>query len=70
MEHVLQDNGRGFNLEKAGFQETTKRELGLIMNLPQGCRFRTICNYTQRICESEPELREIALRNYVACHLH
>lgn len=29
LELILWDNGRGFNLEKVGSQETTKRGLGL-----------------------------------------
>lgn len=40
-----------------------------IMNLPSGCRFRNRCLYSQKICESEPVLREISAQHYAACHL-
>jgi oligopeptide/dipeptide ABC transporter ATP-binding protein len=41
-----------------------------IMNIPRGCRFRTRCPRSQKICESEPELHEIAPHHFVACHLY
>jgi oligopeptide/dipeptide ABC transporter ATP-binding protein len=39
------------------------------VNLPPGCRFRTRCHYSQKSCESEPDLREITPHHFVACHL-
>jgi peptide/nickel transport system ATP-binding protein len=36
---------------------------------PSGCRFRTRCSRAERRCsEEEPALREIAPRQFVACH--
>jgi oligopeptide/dipeptide ABC transporter ATP-binding protein len=38
-------------------------------HLLEGCRFRTRCLFNKEICESEPELREIAPHHYAACHI-
>ena len=56
--------------EKLGKRIILQGSTPSIMNLPTGCRFRTRCLYSQKICESEPELHEIAPHHFVACHLH
>jgi len=39
------------------------------LNPPSGCRFRTRCPYSAKICEElEPELENIGGRHYAACH--
>jgi len=39
------------------------------MNPPTGCRFRTRCNAASAMCaEQEPQLREVAPGQFVACH--
>ena len=39
------------------------------MNPPSGCRFRTRCIYTKKICaEQEPEIKEVAPNHTCACH--
>jgi oligopeptide/dipeptide ABC transporter ATP-binding protein len=44
---------------------TTSGEL----SFSAGCRFRPRCRHAKTVCESEPELVEIAPQHYVACHL-
>jgi oligopeptide transport system ATP-binding protein len=40
------------------------------MDMPQGCRFCTLCPNAQKICtEVSPELREITPGHQAACHL-
>ena len=40
------------------------------INVPSGCRFHTRCAHAISICRKrEPQLREIASRHLVACHL-
>jgi oligopeptide/dipeptide ABC transporter ATP-binding protein len=56
--------------EKKGKRIILQGSTPSVIHLPAGCRFRTRCLYSQKICESEPELREIAPRHFVACHLH
>ena len=39
------------------------------VNPPSGCCFRTRCKYAEQICsEQGPELKEVNLEHYVACH--
>ena len=56
--------------EKRGKRIILQGSTPSIMNLPLGCRFRTRCLHSQKICESEPKLHEIAPYHFVACHLH
>ncbi|NLL61241.1 MAG: ATP-binding cassette domain-containing protein [Candidatus Atribacteria bacterium] len=40
------------------------------INPPSGCRFRTRCVYSMKVCsEIEPELKEVSIEHKVACHL-
>jgi len=40
------------------------------VNPPSGCRFHTRCPLVQEICkQSQPELRQVRLERFVACHL-
>ena len=53
-----------------------KRELTVLegnvpspVNPPSGCRFHTRCPLVQEICkQSQPELRQVRLEQFVACH--
>jgi oligopeptide transport system ATP-binding protein len=39
------------------------------INPPQGCRFNTRCPFAKQICQSvKPELREMGIGHFVACH--
>jgi oligopeptide/dipeptide ABC transporter ATP-binding protein len=38
-------------------------------SLLKGCRFKSRCPYVEPICESEPDLREVASNHFAACHL-
>lgn len=41
------------------------------INPPSGCHFHTRCPYASKRCRNEvPELREVASKHWVACHLH
>lgn len=55
----------------------SRRELTILegnvpspVNPPSGCRFHTRCPLVQEICkQSQPELRQVRLERFVACHL-
>ena len=56
-------------------EETKERiklegELPSPIDPPPGCRFQNRCQYACERCRTErPELREVELGHYVACHL-
>jgi len=40
------------------------------LNPPSGCKFRTRCKYTMKVCSEEnPILKEVSKEHFVACHL-
>jgi peptide/nickel transport system ATP-binding protein len=54
---------------RPGEREVVGGELPSPVNPPTGCRFRTRCPYAQERCvHEEPQMREIAPGQYVACH--
>ncbi|WHH60106.1 dipeptide ABC transporter ATP-binding protein [Petroclostridium sp. X23] len=48
-----------------------KGDLPSPINPPEGCRFRTRCEYAMRICaQSYPALMDVGNNHFVACHLY
>lgn len=40
-----------------------------LINLPSGCRFYPRCERREKICLTDPELKEITPQHYTACHI-
>lgn len=58
------------NEEKARKRVHLEGEVPSPINPPAGCRFHGRCKYATEICRQQmPELKEVALEHFVACHL-
>ena len=58
------------DIERAKTMIPLEGEVGSPINCGPGCRFKSRCKYAKEICGSvTPELKEVAPKHMVACHL-
>jgi peptide/nickel transport system ATP-binding protein len=61
------------SLPEVGIRFSERRLEGIpgnpppLLNPPEGCRFRARCPLAAKVCEKEPEFRQIGHDHYVAC---